>query len=85
MELLPSPSSTLRWLTQRLVPLDLDELQTEHNEDSVAFQVAQRNQPFFGGYQGRPEKDPDVCYSFWVGGAIEVKLCPADPSAHIES
>lgn len=24
------------------------------------------------GCQGRPEKLPDACYSFWVGGSIEV-------------
>lgn len=25
-----------------------------------------------GGFQGRPEKDADVCYSFWVGAAIQL-------------
>lgn len=23
-----------------------------------------------GGFQGRPSKDPDSCYSFWVGGSL---------------
>ena len=22
------------------------------------------------GFQGRPNKDPDTCYSFWVGGTL---------------
>ncbi|KAJ2162707.1 hypothetical protein GGF46_000432 [Coemansia sp. RSA 552] len=25
-----------------------------------------------GGYQGRPNKTPDSCYSFWAGAAIEI-------------
>lgn len=28
------------------------------------------------GFQGRPNKPDDTCYSFWVGGAISI-LCPA--------
>jgi geranylgeranyl transferase type-1 subunit beta len=27
-----------------------------------------------GGFQGRPGKLEDVCYSFWIGGALSV--CP---------
>lgn len=26
-----------------------------------------------GGFQGRPGKDEDVCYSFWCGGALRVR------------
>ncbi|KAJ2759654.1 geranylgeranyl transferase type-1 subunit beta [Coemansia sp. BCRC 34490] len=25
-----------------------------------------------GGYQGRTNKDPDVCYSFWIGASVEM-------------
>lgn len=25
-----------------------------------------------GGFQGRPNKDEDTCYSFWIGGALEL-------------
>lgn len=25
-----------------------------------------------GGYQGRTNKDPDSCYSFWVGGCLSI-------------
>lgn len=24
------------------------------------------------GFQGRPNKDTDTCYSFWVGGALKL-------------
>ena len=31
------------------------------------------------GFQGRPNKDPDTCYSFWVGASLAV-CTPALPS-----
>ena len=27
------------------------------------------------GYQGRTEKEPDTCYSFWVGGTLDLLGC----------
>ena len=27
------------------------------------------------GFQGRPNKPVDTCYSFWVGATLEVKSC----------
>lgn len=27
-----------------------------------------------GGLQGRPNKPPDTCYTFWVGAALKVSL-----------
>lgn len=27
------------------------------------------------GYQGRTNKDPDSCYSFWVGGSLDLLGC----------
>lgn len=31
-----------------------------------------------GGFQGRPGKLEDVCYSFWIGGALAVGVVPSD-------
>lgn len=28
-----------------------------------------------GGFQGRVNKDPDVCYSFWIGGSLQMIGC----------
>jgi len=39
------------------------------NEDQTIRWLAQRQ---IGGFQGRPGKLEDVCYSFWVGGALSV-------------
>ena len=25
-----------------------------------------------GGFQGRPNKDEDTCYSFWIGGSLDL-------------
>jgi len=25
-----------------------------------------------GGFQGRPNKDPDTCYSFWLGATLSI-------------
>ena len=25
-----------------------------------------------GGFQGRPSKDADTCYSFWIGGSLKL-------------
>ena len=27
------------------------------------------------GFQGRPQKDADTCYSFWVGGTLKTLDC----------
>jgi geranylgeranyl transferase type-1 subunit beta len=45
------------------------------NEDETVRWLAQRQ---IGGFQGRPGKLEDVCYSFWIGGALSVRP-PYDP------
>lgn len=32
-----------------------------------------------GGFQGRPGKKGDACYSYWGGGALQVRLSVAFP------
>jgi geranylgeranyl transferase type-1 subunit beta len=44
--------------------------------DDVARWAVQRQ---LGGFQGRPGKLEDVCYSFWIGAALQVRL--PSPSA----
>lgn len=30
----------------------------------------------YGGFNGRVNKLADTCYSFWVGGALDVRFVP---------
>lgn len=39
------------------------------DQDSLGFWLSERQDPK-GGFNGRPEKLPDVCYSWWVGSSI---------------
>ncbi|KAK8894096.1 hypothetical protein M9Y10_022528 [Tritrichomonas musculus] len=39
------------------------------DKDSLGFWLSERQDPK-GGFNGRPEKLPDVCYSWWVGSSI---------------
>eukprot|EP00966_Prymnesium_polylepis_P043145 1002147-Prymnesium_polylepis.1 len=32
-----------------------------------------------GGFQGRPNKDEDTCYSFWIGASLQARLAPRHP------
>ncbi|GIQ85639.1 geranylgeranyl transferase type-2 subunit beta, partial [Kipferlia bialata] len=34
--------------------------------------LAQRQMPFVGGFNGRPSKKEDVCYSWWVGASLSL-------------
>lgn len=67
------PEATVRWLSQRLVRIDTtdapepEDLPREQRQALEALITGQG-----GGFQGRPEKDADVCYSFWVGAAIQL-------------
>jgi geranylgeranyl transferase type-2 subunit beta len=41
----------------------------EIDKDGLGFWLSERQDPK-GGFNGRPEKLPDVCYSWWVGAPI---------------
>ena len=41
------------------------------NKDELILWLSNR-QCFNGGLNGRPEKDSDVCYSFWVGASLSI-------------
>lgn len=43
----------------------LDDLKV-HEKDAIVKWCLQRQ---ISGFQGRPYKDPDTCYSFWVGAS----------------
>ena len=73
LHLLSKPEATVRWLSQRLVQIDASdapELEDLPQEQKQALTMLTREES--GGFQGRPEKDADVCYSFWVGAALQV-------------
>jgi len=42
------------------------------NVDRLGFWLAERQLKKSGGLNGRPEKLPDVCYSFWVLSSLEM-------------
>lgn len=43
----------------------------EIDKESLGFWLSERQDPS-GGFNGRPEKLPDVCYSWWVGASIAI-------------
>jgi geranylgeranyl transferase type-1 subunit beta len=53
----------------------LGELQNQNNDDTIYWlvnrQVSSDNADK-GGFNGRVNKPADTCYSFWVGGALDV-------------
>lgn len=77
---------TIGWLASRqteYVP-ESDDEDTDDAEDADADDTATEEQHIQGpvaGFQGRPGKDPDACYSFWCSAALSVRLsrslCPA--------
>ncbi|KAF4691938.1 hypothetical protein FOZ60_014425 [Perkinsus olseni] len=45
----------------------------DENEDwRLGHWLAERQIPKHGGFNGRPEKAPDVCYSWWITSALAV-------------
>jgi geranylgeranyl transferase type-1 subunit beta len=72
------PSPTLRWLVMRQVPprTELEEEDTESDDRSPPAEDLFAGGKIMGiaGVQGRVNKDPDSCYSFWVGASLKVKL-----------
>jgi len=79
----PSPPNlaTLSWLVQRQVnpnatvflpDSDSDDEESETiDEVQLAVQASK-----MAGFQGRPNKDPDACYSFWIGASLFVSPVP---------
>lgn len=77
---LPSLHGTIDWLVHRIVPLDPELLDPEDlscesdpNGEPLLVSVENGDLPV-AGFQGRPEKSPDACYSFWVGASLQVGL-----------
>lgn len=53
----------------------LDALHTENTDDTVRWLVSRQinsDNRDHGGFNGRVNKLADTCYSFWVGGALDV-------------
>ena len=69
---------TMDWLVHRIVPLDpslLDgkDFSIDADTDGELFlQDIEQGKIQIAGFQGRPEKSPDACYSFWVGASLKV-------------
>jgi geranylgeranyl transferase type-1 subunit beta len=87
LQSLPRSERTLDWLVHRQVPLeahmlDGEDVSSESDPEGDAFlRDLVDGKREVVGCQGRPEKLPDACYSFWVGGSIEVgplMRCVAD-------
>ena len=72
---IPYLDRTLNWLVHRLVPLpasSLDKEDYEDLDDEAFLRNLENGKEVISGFQGRPEKDPDACYSFWIGASIRV-------------
>ena len=57
----------------------LDSLGEKDISNLIQYCIFRQNE----GYQGRTEKEPDTCYSFWVGGTLQLLGCI--DQTHIES
>lgn len=71
----PTRTRTLDWLYHRQVTLDpdlLDEDDFSTEQDQRVLSDLETGRTKVHGVQGRPEKDPDACYSFWVTASIQV-------------
>lgn len=71
-----SPEKFVRWLVQRQMPY----LEEEEGEDGAAPSELRKPHtsdasPLVGGFHGRCNKKLDTCYSFWVGGGLDVRIC----------
>lgn len=69
---LPNISATIRWASQRLVNVNSEDIPWEDSSEGQQDIEGHLQNIRNGGFQGRPEKDPDVCYSFWVGASLRV-------------
>ncbi|KAH8916590.1 terpenoid cyclases/Protein prenyltransferase [Atractiella rhizophila] len=67
---LPCPENTLRWLVQRQVTYIDESSPSPSPSESVP--PSQSNTQGKDGFQGRVNKDPDACYSFWVTAALSI-------------
>jgi len=56
----------------------LGALDPVNQEDTIRWlisrQVSSSNKEYDGGFNGRVNKPSDTCYSFWAGGALDVRL-----------
>lgn len=80
-------SQARRWLVQRQIspiyvldnPIqaqsnESDGGETRHDEEHIDDDDDLALELGIGGFQGRPGKLADVCYSFWCGAALKVRV-----------
>ncbi|KAI3509490.1 hypothetical protein L1887_24796 [Cichorium endivia] len=60
-----------RLLVAELMPHETLSKHLFHWETLVFLEFC-RGQALDGGFQGRPNKDSDTCYAFWVGGVLRI-------------
>lgn len=78
----------LGWLASRQVELmRMDEEEEEDEEEATRgmgkeekekrareVEVDEKGKPKWAGFNGRCNKTPDTCYSFWVGASLDVSF-----------
>ncbi|KAI5848654.1 terpenoid cyclases/protein prenyltransferase alpha-alpha toroid [Morchella snyderi] len=80
-----SSDNIVRWLVSRQIPFEardgydeeeIEELITEGTEETrlqaTHVEAGADNHPLWAGFNGRCGKRGDTCYSFWVGGSLDV-------------
>lgn len=80
-----SSDNIVRWLVSRQIPFEardgydeeeIEKLITEGTEETrlqaTHVEVGADNHPLWAGFNGRCGKRGDTCYSFWVGGSLDV-------------
>ena len=68
---LKNKDETLAWSVQRQVSPNPRVFEDEEEENDVALAMKAAS---MAGFQGRAGKDPDACYSYWIGATIRVRF-----------
>ncbi|KAL7274525.1 geranylgeranyl transferase type-1 subunit beta [Rhizina undulata] len=73
-----SHANLTKWLVHRQTPHGVrDELEDDELEEAILHgvdkvELGSDGRPLRGGFHGRCNKRADTCYSFWVGGSLDV-------------
>ena len=62
----------IKWLVDRQVPYQPSPSEDNDNDEVSTLPTPSDLPPTIAGFQGRAGKLADTCYSFWVGGSLDI-------------
>jgi geranylgeranyl transferase type-1 subunit beta len=66
------PAYTIRWLLSRQTSDDSEEPSQEEEQQEECHHLESSPFPICAGYQGRSNKPPDTCYSWWIPASLSI-------------